>query len=109
MELQRLTHDERMLVNMELQRKGKNIVLAYFLLALFGTLGVHRFYLGRSGTAIFQLVLTIFGWMTVWFIVGFVPLITVGIWLIVDLFLIPKIIERDNKQLEREIVRDLYR
>src|SRR5690625_5807150 len=74
-----LTTEERLLVNSEVQKRGKNILLAYILLIFLGTLGIHRFYLGKTGSAVAQLVLTIVGWMTVVLIIGFIPLVVVGI------------------------------
>jgi len=53
-----------------------------------GTLGAHRFYLGRTGTAIVQLLMTIIGWLAVVLVVGVFILIALGIWLLVDAFLI---------------------
>lgn len=67
----------------------KSIVVAYVLWFFLGQLGIHRFYLGRKGSAIAMLILTIIGWATVAFVVGFFLLGIVGIWLIVDIFLIP--------------------
>lgn len=102
-----LTNEERMLVNSELQRKGKNMGLAYILLIFLGSLGIHRFYLGRKGSAITQLVLTIVGWLTVAILIGAIPLLVVGVWLIADLFLIPGIIRDENDKTEKEIISTL--
>jgi len=104
-----LTTEERLLVNSEVQKRGKNILLAYILLIFLGTLGIHRFYLGKTGSAVAQLVLTIVGWMTVVLIIGFIPLVVVGIWAIVDLFLVPGIIRQQNEEVEREITQELER
>ncbi len=60
--------------------------LAITLLAFFlGTLGVHRFYLGKIGTAVGMLILGIVGWATIWiFGLGFIFLTAVGIWALID-------------------------
>lgn len=63
--------------------------LATTLLAFFlGGFGAHRFYIGKIGTAIVMLLLTIAGLATVWTIwwlfVGDLFLIAVGIWAFVD-------------------------
>lgn len=102
-----LTNEERMLVNSEVSRKGKNMLLAYILLIFLGTLGIHRFYLGKTGSAITQLVLTLVGWATAVFVIGFVPLFIVGAWVLVDLFLVPGIVNSANDEVEREVISSL--
>jgi len=65
----------------------KKIVAA--LLAFFlGTLGIHRFYLGKKTSAIIMLVLGIIGYATSWMVIG-IPIIAVlGVWSLVDFILI---------------------
>jgi TM2 domain-containing membrane protein YozV len=61
--------------------------LATTLLAFFlGGLGVHRFYIGKTETAIVMLLLGIGGAATTWFLVGlgYILLTTVEIWALVD-------------------------
>lgn len=62
--------------------------LATTLLALFfGQIGIHRFYLGKIGTAIIMLILGVLGWGTVWRVIGFVFLVPLWIWNLVDFIL----------------------
>lgn len=96
-----------MLVNSELNRKGKSLLLAYVLLIFLGSLGIHRFYLDRKGSAIAQLLLTVIGGITAFIIIGFIPLLAVGIWLFVDLFLVPGMVNRENEVIEKEIIQSL--
>ena len=60
--------------------------LAVTLLAWFlGTFGAHRFYLGKTGTAIVMLILGIIGYATLWLYgIGFIFLAAVGIWAFID-------------------------
>ena len=60
--------------------------LATTLLAWFlGIFGAHRFYLGKTGTAIVMLILGIVGWATTWvWGLGFIFIAAVGIWALID-------------------------
>lgn len=69
----------------------KSTGASYLLWFFLGGFGAHRFYLGRNGTAITQLLLLLLGWIP--FAIGWVAL---GIWLLVDLFLIPGMVREEN-------------
>ena len=73
----------------EAQRKSSGA--AYLLWFFLGGLGAHRFYLGRTGTAIAQLLLLLLGWLPL-----FLGWAVLGIWWIVDAFLIPDMIRVEN-------------
>ena len=63
--------------------------LVLLLLTLFlGEFGAHRFYAGKTGTAIVMLILAILGYATMIIIVGFAFLTAVGIWNIIDLIMV---------------------
>ena len=66
----------------ELSNKSK--VVAALLSFFLGGLGIHRFYLGRVGSGIAMLILSILGWLTAVLIIGYVFLAIVGIWDLVD-------------------------
>jgi len=63
--------------------------LATSLFAWFlGYFGAHRFYIGKTGTAVVMLILGIVGWSTIWiFCLGLVFLIPVPVWALVDFIL----------------------
>ena len=72
----------------------KSTGVAYLLWFFLGWFGAHRFYLGQTGTAVTQLLLLLLGWIPM-----FVGWIALGIWLFVDLFLIPGIAREQNLRL----------
>jgi TM2 domain-containing membrane protein YozV len=80
---------------------AKELAVAYLLLLLLGTVGAHRFYLGRPGTAVAMLALTIIGVMTTIVLVGFLPLTAVAVWWFVDLFLTPGMVREENARAIR--------
>lgn len=86
----------------------KSVGAAYLLLIFLGGFGAHRFYLGRTGTAVTQLLFGIFGALLVFFIIGFLLLIPLWIWLFVDLFLVPSIVREENMRLANHIAGGGY-
>lgn len=78
--------------------------LATTLLAWFlGSFGAHRFYIGKTGTAIVMLVLSIVGWATFWLIIGFVFLGIVWVWQLVDFIfaVVGKMTDKDGLLIEK--------
>lgn len=61
----------------------KSKAVAALLCFFLGALGVHRFYLGKTGSGIAILVLSILGPF-----LFFVPTIVVGIWVLIDFIMI---------------------
>ncbi len=74
----------------------KEVGIAYLLWFFFGGLGVHHFYLGRTGWGATYLLLLIGGILTSWVLIGFLALFALAIMLLVDLFAIPSYTERAN-------------
>jgi TM2 domain-containing membrane protein YozV len=86
-----LSNDTRVLMLFDANKKIA--VVAYILWLFLGWFGGHNFYLGRTGVAIAQLILTltVIGWI-----------ITI-IWVFVDGFLIPSWVRRENNQLAAQL------
>lgn len=69
-------------------RVRKSKWVAFFLWLFLGAFGAHRFYCGRNGSAAAQLILSLLGWLTYGLGIGVILLLVVGIWLVVDVFIV---------------------
>ena len=80
--------------------------IGYVLWFFFGWFGAHRFYFQRTGSAVAQLVLTIISFflLFLWGI-GLFGFLVVGIWVLVDAFLIPGLARDYNNALIQNIQR----
>ena len=79
---------------------AKDMTIAYVLAIFVGVFGAHNFYLGRTGVAVTQLVLYVVGiLLIVAFGLGLFLMLGVGVWLVVDLFLIPGFVRAANDRL----------
>ncbi|MBV7547030.1 TM2 domain-containing protein [Pseudomonas sp. PDM26] len=85
-----------MSIEQKVANAQKSTGVAYLLWFFLGGFGGHRFYLGKTGTAVAQLIITIVGFFTL------IPLIVTGIWLLVDLFLIPGIIREHSEKVRHD-------
>lgn len=77
---------------MAFQANRKSVGVSYAFWFFLGAFGAHRFYNGRVGTGIAQLLCLLFCWLIV-------PAIVLGIWWIVDAFLIPGWVRDHNARL----------
>lgn len=91
---------ERTFINSEVLRHGKQLSVCYLLVIFFGFLGLHRFYLEEKTTAFIQLLMTLTGLLTLFFLVGYLILMLVALWLIIDAFWILGKVEAYNHHLE---------
>lgn len=97
-----LSVDTQAMMAFESQKKSGGV--AYLLWFFTGGFGGHRFYMGRTGSAIGQLVLTLLGWpLLIAGGFGLVLLVPLGVWLLVDLFLIPGILSEHNGSLMKRL------
>ncbi len=86
-----------MLVEQKVANARKSTGAAYVIWFFFGILGGHRFYLGRNGSACVMLVLWLIGWVTF-----LIPWIAIGIWCLVDAFLIPGMIQEHQDKVRQQ-------
>lgn len=120
-----LTVNELMVLNSSLRSAEKSLALGYLML-IGGHLGIHRFYLKRPGTATVQLVLFLIAVVSYFmtylmlgvalntpFIISLVFLClsaaALFIWILVDLFLLPRMIREWNTRVEQEILEEIIR
>lgn len=87
-----LTTQDRILIEQRIANAKPSTAVAYLLALFLGCFGAHRFYLGRTGSAIAQLILTI----------TIIGLLVTGIWVLVDLFLIPGMIRQKIEVLRQQ-------
>ena len=90
-----LSTQEQILVEQRLANAKKSTGTTYLLWFFLSPFAGHRFYLGKTGSAILWLILWWGGLFLSLILIGVVPLIIVGIWWIVDGFRIPTLIESD--------------
>lgn len=87
----RLSDTQRMLIEQRIANEKPSAGAAYLLCIFAGVLGAHRFYLGRKGSAIAMLILSI----------TIIGLVITALWALIDLFLIPSMI-KDKVDLARQ-------
>ena len=75
----------------------KSLGIAYALWFFLGGLGAHRFYMGRTGTAIVMAALLIIG------LAILVTLVPLGIWMLIDAFLLPGWVRDHNNALAENL------
>ena len=84
---------ELTLVEQRISNDGSNAGLAYLLWFFLWFVSAHRFYLGRPGTAILQI-------LSYFVLIGFV-------WVLIDAFLIPAMVRENNDALRRRVMGEL--
>lgn len=85
---------------MMFEANKRSMVISYVLWFFLGGFGAHRFYNGRNGGGVAQLLLTIFGVLLLLAMgLGLILLVPVWIWVLVDAFLIPGWVRTYNNTL----------
>lgn len=88
---QDLTSQELQLLASEMDNRKKSTATTWILWFFLGNIGAHRYYLGKIGTGV-AMTLT-FGCL--------------GIWTIIDIFLINGMINKKNIEIESGIISEL--
>lgn len=87
-----LSTQQQILIEQRVTNEAKSVGAAYLLWFFLGFLAAHRFYLGRPGTAILQI-------LSYLILIGF-------IWWIIDAFLIPGMIQRHKDDVRRRLFNE---
>lgn len=91
MQKQGLTSEELQLLSSEMSKKQKSTGTTWLLWFFTASLGGHRFYLGKTGSAV-GMLLTLGG---------------LGIWSFIDLFLLNSMIKNTNDRIENDILSEI--
>jgi len=83
--------------------KKKSTGVAYLLWFLLGGIGAHRFYVNRTTSGVIYLVLQVIGWSTVAAGLGVLAFGVIGIWWLIDAFLVPGMVRSNNLMLAAEL------
>lgn len=86
---QSMTQEQLSLLESEMEKQQKSMLVAFLLWIFLGAFGAQRFYLGYTGYAV---CLILFGWLTL------------GIWPLVDAFFIPKNVNKHNEETEEKLI-----
>lgn len=85
--------DDDLRARLEFEARRKSVGAGYILWFLLGFLGAHRFYMGKTGTGIVQLLMCLS-------IIGIIPL---AFWWIIDAFLIPGMARDENLRAIKQL------
>jgi len=88
---QDFTTQELQMLSSEMEKKKKSTGATWLFWFFFGGIGGHRYYLGKYGTAILMTV----------------TLGCLGIWSIIDAFLLNGMIRKTNESIESEIIQQI--
>ena len=77
----------------------KSPLVGYLLWFFLGFAGIHRFYLGATGSGIIMLLVFLVSTLLTVVAVGFLGYLVLGLWWLVDGLLIPRLAERYNTRL----------
>lgn len=88
-----LSTQDRLLIEARVTNDGPSTAVAYILWLFLGLFSAHRFYLGRPGTAVLQI-------LSYFLIIGI-------IWYLIDIFLIPGMIRAKQDSLRARMAAGL--
>ena len=98
---------QQILIEQRISNEKKSTGVAYLLWIFLGGFGAHRFYLGKVGSGVAQLILIMGGLLLSTILIGIPMVIAGGIWLLIDLLLITGIISQDIQRIREKAVQEI--
>ncbi|UDI77485.1 TM2 domain-containing protein [Staphylococcus taiwanensis] len=92
--------EEKAYVEQQVVNQSRKTNIAYLFWFFLGGFGAHRFYMGKTGSAIALLLVSL---ITVWFTLG----IPTFIWVVIDAFLIPGWIREDQERIRQQVTTEV--
>lgn len=102
-----LSTSEQMLIEQRVTNEAKSSRVAYILCLFLGGFGAHRFYIGHPASGLAMVVLMVLGVGLAQFRVGALFSVTGVIWVINDLFLIPRMVQNQTNEFRESLHREL--
>ncbi|MHC3940194.1 TM2 domain-containing protein [Paenochrobactrum sp. BZR 201-1] len=87
-----LSTQQQILIEQRVTNESKSVGAAYLLWFFLWFFSAHRFYLGRPGSAVLQI-------LSFFIVIGFV-------WVIIDAFLIPGMVQQQKDEVRRRLSSD---
>lgn len=88
---------------LQYQARAKSVVLAYALWFFLGGLGAHRIYCGKTASGVAMLVASISSVILCLVLIGFIGVVIVAIWVLIDAFLVHGWVQKYNTKLADSI------
>lgn len=95
---------QQLLIEQRVANESKSPLVAYLLAIFLWGFGAHRLYLGRWMSGLLMLGMWVVGWLTTPILIGWIPVMIVGAWAILDLFLIPGMIRNDQAVIRQRLM-----
>lgn len=93
---------EKIKLESEIMYKEKELLISYALWFFLGGFGVHRFYLEDKKGGLWMLGLLIVGWLTSFILIGFIPLLILGVWWLYDGYKTSVLVDQYNTSVKQK-------